>query len=140
MAAATFLMAACSSGGAATSAPVVGATQGGVANAGSATVQLGGETYEFATVKGACTVDAGLNAPVIVSFKEADSKLDLLARNPEQRARIDLWFGDAKWTNVSAPMPEISGSTATWSSVELGKLEGGDPSVQSADASITVTC
>lgn len=107
-----------------------GSDDGGTPPGGgeSATVQLGGATYEFSSVT--CTL-AGFT---LLSFAEGSDNGGINVADPVVLVRLAIAGGE--WVdNGAAPEPERSGDTFTWSG-PLSELASGDE----AEATITVRC
>lgn len=100
----------------------------GSGGGGSATVELGGDIYEFSTVT--CT----LAGATLLNFSEGSDNGSISVADPVVLVRLAIAGGE--WVDDgSAPAPDRSGDTFTWTG-PLGELSSGDE----AEATITVSC
>lgn len=95
---------------------------------GAATVELGGDIYEFSTVT--CTL-AGVT---LLNFSGGSDNGSISVADPTVLVRLTIAGGE--WVDDgSAPAPDRSGDTFTWTG-PLSELSSGDQ----AEATITVSC
>lgn len=104
-----------------------------------ATIEFDGDLYEFDDAS-ACIVDADRIPPVLASFGDelgTDPEVDrLVVGRASNDIRIFVDLGESRWDVRLKEPPDVSGTTATWDSIELGRVDEEGSDVMT----ITVTC